>query len=143
MNSSAMPWQDTLQSGHIVIFRFPHETPSNKPPKPRTTLVLAKTERHALLVYGTSQLRGRGGTSFLRRRGQKVSEIRVTRPMDIQAASLERPTIFEARRTILVDLDDPRFRTNSNGTAIIGTLPSEFMPTIIGLRKWLLNKLGP
>lgn len=110
-------WQDSLAAGDIVAFRFPHEDPGEDEPKVRPTLVLDVVTRdgvrYAHLAYGTSLMDPR-------RRAYAI-DVRVASERD--AASLHRPTRFDATRRIIVTLDNAGFELSSQlRTPVLGRL---------------------
>ena len=140
MESISMPpWQETLTYGHIVSFCMPHEKAGHERPKDRPCLVLNVFRRQtgpdlALLVYGTGEY-----SKFLSSSG---ATLLVDRKIDIAKASLRKPTLFAARRRILVPLDDPRFCCK-DGSPIIGRLPRRFRDRLIQLKRRLMRDLLP
>lgn len=121
--SSPMPWQDSLHRGHIVSYQFPNVPGAgdmNESEKHRPGLVLGVGRqpdgtRHALIAYGTSIMRQRVPRRDL--------VVRVNDPRDAAMAGLDKPTMFQGGRWVLVPLGDPRFGSK-DGSPIIGRLPS-------------------
>ncbi len=110
-------WQDSLQTGDVVAFRFPHETDGSNDPKVRPALVLDVEEtdvgRFASLAYGTSNPRSRKAAYCVDVRSEK----------DRAPAALHRPTRFNAARRVLVSLDHPGFELSSEvGTPVLDRL---------------------
>lgn len=110
-------WQDSLQTGDVVAFRFPHETDGSNDPKVRPALVLDVEEtdvgRFASLAYGTSNPRSRKAAYCVDVRSEK----------DRASAALHRPTRFNAARRVLVSLDHPGFELSAEiGTPVLGRL---------------------
>lgn len=112
-----LPWQETLQTGDVVAFCFPHEKDGRNKPKIRPVLVLDVEEtpvgRFAVLAYGTSSPRPR----------QAIYCINVHTREDRKSASLDRPTSFNAARRIKVSVNHSGFDVNSRtGTPVLGRL---------------------
>ncbi len=122
-------WQDDLQTGDVVAFRFPHETDGSNDPKVRPALVLDVQEtevgRFASLAYGTSNPRSRKAAYCVDVRSEK----------DRVPATLHRPTRFNAARRVLVSLDHPGFELSSEiGTPVLGRLTGPASDRMQGVR---------
>ncbi len=114
-------WQTTLAIGDVVRYRFPLDDgdTTTEGAKARPCLVLETPRigqrRYAKLAYGT------GSTT----RANRGCEVAVNRPDSLSAAGLDRPTRFVGRRSIIVQLDDPRFEPDPSGSPVVGSLDPE------------------
>ncbi len=111
-----LSWKDTLQSGDIVAFRFPHQWEGAQGPKVRPALVInvgQKEGKHvAVLAYGT--------TTRLRKDAYTL-DVQITD--ELNQASLHKPTRFHVSRRIEVSLDDESFDVKSSAiTPVLGRL---------------------
>lgn len=112
-----LPWQEALQTGDVVAFRFPHQKDGRNTPKIRPALVLDIEEtpvgRFAVLAYGTSNTHPR----------QAIYCINVHSSEDRRSASLDRPTSFNAARRVKVSLNHSGFDVKPRtGSPILGRL---------------------
>ena len=119
-NAAPLSWHSTLNAGDIVAYRFPHERKGAQRPKVRPALVVDVTEkageRVATLAYGTSNAR-------LRRDALTLD---VQLGVELDEASLHRPTRFHCTRRIEVSLEDTAFNVNpSKQTPVLGRLSGQ------------------
>ncbi|GGE62928.1 type II toxin-antitoxin system PemK/MazF family toxin [Actibacterium pelagium] len=110
-------WQDSLQPGDIVAFRFPHKDKSGAAPKTRPTLVLAKAkvadQTFVALAYGTTKIKKR----------RTAYHIPVTSEEERKVAGLDRPTVFDGARRIVVAAENSNFSVRRDiGSPVIGRL---------------------
>jgi len=119
-NAAPLSWRSTLNVGDIVAYRFPHERKGAQQPKVRPALVVNVTEkageRVATLAYGTSNSR-------LRRDALTLD---VQLGVELDEASLHRPTRFHCTRRIDVSLEDIAFNVDkSKQTPVLGRLSGQ------------------
>ncbi|MCX8225731.1 MAG: hypothetical protein OTI35_06630 [Sulfitobacter sp.] len=117
ITSPPSSWKDSLQSGNIVAYRFPHQRKGAQQPKVRPALVIdvveKEGERFAVLAYGTSNPR-------LRKDAYTVD---VEVPDELNQASLHKPTRFHISRRVEVSLEDRAFDLKSSAmTPVLGRL---------------------
>ncbi len=134
-HSTPSRWQDSLQRGDVVLFRFPvTDEDIAKQPKARPCLVL---ERAAL--QGATFLKLAYGTSAMTR-ANRGHEVRVTRPEGMRAAGVGEPTRFVGARAILVSPEHSGFAIAPNGTPDIGRLDASLLERMDRIRLILAGK---
>ena len=110
-------WQDLIEPGDIVLFRFPiNEDGEAAHPKRRPCLVLDVFELNGTtfveLAYGTS-----AGT-----KANTGHEVRVGHTASCHAAGLDRPSRFVCSRRIIVSVNHPDFDGKDDRGTLIGRL---------------------
>ena len=119
-------WQDLIERGDVVLFRFPvadEDNPStDDQPKRRPCLVLDVFDRDGTcfveLAYGTST----------KTRANRGFEVRVRQRASCHAAGLDKPSRFVCARRVIVSINHPGF---DSGTSTRGTLIGRLDPSLI------------
>lgn len=134
-HSSKPRWQNSLQRGDVVLFRFPVSDVAGAPrPKARPCLVLERS-----VQKGTTLLKLAYGTSAMTR-ANRGHEVRVNRADSMRAAGLQLPTRFVAARAIVVTTDHTGFDIGPIGSPLIGRLDPNLFERMNCIRLSLASK---
>lgn len=130
LNYSNSPhWQDILQRGDIVLFRFPvADDTCAAQPKARPCLVLERA-----VLQGVTFLKLAYGTSATTR-ANRGHEVRVTRAEAMRLAGVREPTRFVGARTLLVSPQHSGFSFGPAGSPIIGRLDANLIERMNRIR---------
>ncbi|UOA33311.1 hypothetical protein DSM110093_03136 [Sulfitobacter sp. DSM 110093] len=136
LNYSNPPrWQDILQRGDIVLFRFPvADEKGALQPKARPCLVLERA-----VLQGVTFLKLAYGTSAMTR-ANRGHEVRVSRPDGMRLAGVREPTRFVGARTLLVSPQHSGFSLGPAGSPIIGRLDANLIERMNCIRLVLASK---
>jgi len=130
-------WQDTIQRGDVVLFRFPVNTDGELTlPKRRPCLVLevrkTKDSKFVTLAYGTTS----------KRRANRGYEVIVKQPQSQAMAGLDRPTRFVCARRITVSVDHPGFNEEGKPRTLLGRLDPPLMGRMNTVRAHIQAEAG-
>ena len=134
-HSTEPRWQDDLQRGDIVLFRFPVSDEGPAPhPKARPCLVLERA-----VLQGVTFLKLAYGTSA-KGKANRGHEVHVTQPDGMRCAGLREPTRFVGSRAILVSPENAGFALGQAGTPVIGRLDDGLLARMNRIRLILAGK---
>lgn len=136
LNYSTPPrWQDILQRGDIVLFRFPVTDGAGAlQPKARPCLVLERA-----VLQGVTFLKLAYGTSAMTH-ANRGHEVRVTRAEAMRLAGVREPTRFVGARTLLVSPQHSGFSLGSKGSPVIGSLDAKLIERMNRIRLILAHR---
>lgn len=137
-HSNPTRWQDSLQRGDVVLFRFPVDDGDGDDgadqPKARPCLVMERA-----VLQGVTFLKLAYGTSAMTR-ANRGHEVRVTRPEGMRTAGVREPTRFVGARAILVSPEHSGFALGPAGSPVIGRLDAGLVARMDRIRLILAGR---